>query len=311
MSAAPACSVVIPWHRGLADLRRAVDSVLAQSLADFEIVVAANGVSDESWAAATTLASDPRYRAIRLPSADVAAARNAGLDEARGELVFFLDADDRFHSDKLAAFVALQRRSSFDVAFSRGMRQRGGDVRWPFPADLWDGGEDLSEFFFCRGNTLSASAIVMSRRHRATLRFHSPPYEDPGLLLEARARGLLVVMLPEALYDWSDERAEGRLSRADNHDARLRWIEGPQIGVSARAKAAFRARCVGQHLFPRRAGECLGYFAQALRSRAVPPGELALFLLRGLIPGRLKDRALDAYFLLKTAGQSQQPGRGG
>ena len=306
----PACTVVIPWHRNLDDLARAVASVREQTLSDFEIVVVANGVDDAAWAAVRGLVEDPRYRTIRLAEAGAGPARNAGLDAARGRLVFFLDGDDRFHPEKLARFVAFHSEAGFDVAFSRGRRVRGNGVAWPFPIEVWDGSEPLSEFFFCRGNTCSSSAIVMDRARAREVRFETPPpYEDPGLLLDACAQGLRVAMLPDILYDWFDDRGAHRLSRVVDVETRLAWIEIGEIAATPKAKAAFRARCIGQHVFPRRPAECLGYFVQALRTGAVAPREVVLFMLRGLIPAGLRQSVLNAYFL-KAAASRRTPSLG-
>lgn len=310
-ASAPVCSVVIPWHRDLDDLARAVASVFEQTFADFELIVVANGVDDATWESVRAFRDDPRYRAMRLPTPGASAARNAGLDAARGGLVFFLDGDDRFHPEKLARFVSYHGEKGFDVALSRGLRKRGKGVDWPFPLETWDGCEPLSEFFFCRGNTASSSAIVVDRRHARDIRFDTPPpYEDPGLLLSADARGLRVAMLPDILYDWFDDRDANRLSRAVDAEARLTWIELPQIAATPKAKAAFRARCVGQHLFPNRAAECLGWFAKALFTGAVAPKEVTLFVLRGLMPAGLKRRAFDAYFRMKAATSRREPSLG-
>jgi glycosyltransferase involved in cell wall biosynthesis len=303
------CSVVIPWHRGIADLRRAVDSVLAQSHTRFEIIAVANGVSDADFAEAAALSSDPRYRAVRLEKADVSPARNHGAALASGELIFFLDADDRFHPGKLARFVELARAAPFDVAFSRGLRRRPGGVSWPWPVGHWDGRTPVAEFFFCEGGTISTSALVIAQRSREPLRFREPsrPYEDPELVIRAEHLGLRVVMLPEPLYDYFDERIDNRLSSKDNWADRLVWIDEMPDNVSDKARAAFRVRCVAQHLFPAKTLMCAGFFWDAFLKRAVPMRDLALFVIRGLIPRRLRHALVNRYFTSRAAHEARTP----
>lgn len=297
----PTCSIVIPWHRNLDDLRQAVDSVFAQSVQDFEVIVVANGVGDDAWAAAAALRPDPRYRAVRLATAGASPARNHGLALASGDLVFFLDADDVFFEGKLERVLAAHRDTGFDVAFSRGVRERGNGVSWAFPVALWDGTRPLSEFFFCDGGLISASAIVVSAAVRDRLRFDESCHfcEDPDLVIRAAAMGLKVEMLPDALYRWSDERTGDRLSQRPDYERRLAWIDRREGVFSEKARAGFRARCVAQHVFPRHFAQNLGYFVDALRLGAATPREVALFMLRGFLPAGPRRRLINLYFRLQ------------
>lgn len=300
-SQTPACSVVIPWHRNIDDLRQAVESVWAQSVQDFEVIVVANGVDDATWQEAAELVSDPRYRPVRLEVGNASAARNHGLDLAKGDLVFFLDADDLFFTGKLARFIDAHRETGFEIAFSRGVRDRGGDVSWLFPLGQWDGEQPVSEFFFCDGCTISASAIVMAKAARDQLRFARDcgSYEDPDLIIRAQALGLKALMLPEALYQWSDSRVGLRLSQMPNYDERLAWINRLGNAATPKACAAFRVRCVAQHDFPRNFPRNMRFFANALRLGAVTPREIALFMVRGLLPAGIRRSLINLYFRSK------------
>lgn len=298
----PLCSVVIPWYKDFAYLRRAVDSVLAQDQQDFEIIVVANGVTDENYAKVCSLYSDPRYRTARLPNAGGAEARNHGLFLARGHLVFFLDADDRFHPAKFSRFLEWHKAPGFHVAFSRGLRMRANGVSWPFPVGHWDGTRPVAEYFFCDGCTISSSAIVVSASVRDRVRFNTEArtYEDPDLIIRAEHSGLDVKMFSEPLYDWYDDAAADRMSRNVDWDRRLAWIESLPDNVSQKARTAFRARCVAQHVFPVHPFRCLGFFSDALLTGAIPPRDVILFMVRGLLPVSVRDSLLNRYFLRRA-----------
>lgn len=103
-------SVVIPTYNRAAVLPLAIESVLAQTCRDFEILIIDDGSDD---AGATEAAVRPyveaqgdRVRYIRRENGGVSAARNAGIENARGEWVAFLDDDDEFTPDKLNICLA-------------------------------------------------------------------------------------------------------------------------------------------------------------------------------------------------------------
>lgn len=104
----PTISVVIPTYNRARFLPAAVASVRAQSYPCDEILIVDDGSSDDT--AEVVAALGPGVRLIRQANAGPAAARNRGIDEARCDLVAFLDTDDRWLPGKLAAQVELFRR---------------------------------------------------------------------------------------------------------------------------------------------------------------------------------------------------------
>ena len=91
----PCISFIVPVYNMERLLPRALRSLRAQTLTDFEAILINDGSKDGSAAlCAQAAAEDARFRFIDQPNGGVAAARNAGLDAARGEYVFFLDPDD-------------------------------------------------------------------------------------------------------------------------------------------------------------------------------------------------------------------------
>jgi glycosyltransferase involved in cell wall biosynthesis len=103
----PAVSVILPTLTRVDFLRRAIDSVVAQTYTDFEIVVVVDGPSP---AVASFVSShpDPRVRLVqRETNGGVAAARNSGLEAARGRYIALLDDDNIWLPEKLEKQVPL------------------------------------------------------------------------------------------------------------------------------------------------------------------------------------------------------------
>ncbi|MEG4801757.1 glycosyltransferase [Microcoleus sp. ARI1-B5] len=111
MSAAtqtPQVSVIIPAYNGARYIAQAVESALCQTFTDLEIIVVDDGSTDETHQVLQPYFDRIRY--VYQENRGVAAARNRGIQEAKGEFIAFLDQDDFFWSDKLAAQIALFRQ---------------------------------------------------------------------------------------------------------------------------------------------------------------------------------------------------------
>ncbi|MDH0868297.1 glycosyltransferase family A protein [Mitsuaria sp. GD03876] len=108
-------SVVIPLYNKEHHILRAVESVLAQTHADFELVVVDDG-SKDGGAALVEAVADRRVRLHRQPNAGVSAARNRGVALTSAPLIAFLDADDAWEPDFLANVRALADRHPEAVA---------------------------------------------------------------------------------------------------------------------------------------------------------------------------------------------------
>ena len=120
-------SVVIPAFNAERFLAEAVQSVLRQRAADVEIVVIDDGSTDQSLAVAESIAG---VRCYRQDNRGIAAARNAGVKLARGNLLAFLDADDLWTDRKLAVQIDALRRHS-DVQIVAGRVEQFHDAARP------------------------------------------------------------------------------------------------------------------------------------------------------------------------------------
>jgi glycosyltransferase involved in cell wall biosynthesis len=126
LKGAPLVSVVIPCHGQAAYLEEAIESVLAQTYAQVEVVVVDDGSPDN---AARLAGRFPWVRCVRQANTGLAGARNAGIRASEGDLLVFLDADDRLLPRALEVGVE-ELRAHPEAAFAFGRYRRvAGDGR--------------------------------------------------------------------------------------------------------------------------------------------------------------------------------------
>ena len=113
----PRVSVIIPAYNAASFIGEAIESILAQSFQDFEIIVVDDGSTDGT---AEVVKKLPQVRLIEQPHSGIAVSRNAGILAACGELIAWIDADDRWTKDKLEKQVDwLDRHPETGIVFTR------------------------------------------------------------------------------------------------------------------------------------------------------------------------------------------------
>jgi glycosyltransferase involved in cell wall biosynthesis len=114
----PRVSAVIPVYNGERYLREAIQSVLAQDYPDLELIVVDDGSTDGSAAIARSFGERVRYH--HQPNAGLSAAQNAGIEQARGRFIAYLDCDDLWMPDKIARQITVfDRDSAVDLVFGQ------------------------------------------------------------------------------------------------------------------------------------------------------------------------------------------------
>lgn len=110
----PKISVIVPVYNTEKYLRRCIDSILAQTFTDFELLLVDDGSKDNSGAICDEYAKkDPRVRVFHKENGGVSSARNLGLDEAKGEWIAFVDSDDYILRYYLYNFYNAREKGSF------------------------------------------------------------------------------------------------------------------------------------------------------------------------------------------------------
>lgn len=102
----PLISIVIPVYNVESFLRKCLESVFHQSYTNWECILVDDGSLDGSGHICDEFATlDSRFRAIHIPNGGVSAARNLGIENAKGEFITFIDSDDFVEPDFLQAYM--------------------------------------------------------------------------------------------------------------------------------------------------------------------------------------------------------------
>lgn len=110
-------SVIVPVYKVEKYLVKCVNSILAQSFTDFELILVDDGSPDNSGKICDEFAEqDGRVKVIHQKNAGQAVARNAGISIARGEYIAFVDSDDYVTADYLKTLVSLIQKYQCDLA---------------------------------------------------------------------------------------------------------------------------------------------------------------------------------------------------
>lgn len=245
----PLVTVVIPTRNRPLLVKRAVQSALAQTLKELEIIVAIDG-PDEATRIELAQIDDLRLRVIELPiSKGGADARNSGVFAAEGEWVAFLDDDDEWLPQKLELQLETAKSSQYKfpiVACRLIARTPKGEFIWPrrLPA----GSEPLSEYLLARnslfhGEGLIQTSMIFTRKDllqklpfKSGLQRHQ---EWDWLLRAITLHSVGIEFVPEPLAIWYAEEQRKSISGKNNWHYSLTWIQENRNLVTSRAYAAF------------------------------------------------------------------------
>lgn len=239
-------TVLVPVFDAEATLSAALECVLAQTLADLELLVVLNGVTDRSGAIARELAArDPRVRVLELAEASLVGALNLGVREARAPVIARHDADDWMVPHRLEAqLAALDAHPEWSLVTAkvlceglggappgRGMERH---VAWLNSLETPDA---IAQERFIDAPVAHPAVMVRTAVIRDAGAYREGDFpEDHDLWLRLLGRGHRFGVVSELLVHWRDHAT--RLTRTDPRlrDA-ARWelvyqhlLEGPLLG---------------------------------------------------------------------------------
>lgn len=284
----PVFSVVIPLYNRAGVVGQTIRSVLDQDFGDFEIVVVDDGSRDDPEPVIAAFA-DPRIRFVRQDNAGGGAARNRGIEEARGRYIAFLDSDDQFLPGKLSIMAAALPWDERTVLYSQMQVDRGVDRYWVRPERGIREGEDVGEYLFCANQFMQTSTLVVPAGLAKHVRFDPAlkKGQDLDFAVRLALAGARFRMIERPLTIWLDATEAGRTSYVKGYETSLDWLDRCGHLLTARARHGYRATVLAYHMAPVRPLATLRELLAGLLLGRVPPRILARQALRSYLPKSL------------------------
>ena len=278
----PFFSIIIPVYNVAPYLRECLDSVLAQTFADWEALCVDDGSTDGSGAILNEYAvRDRRFRVIHQPNGGVSAARNAALDVARGEWVCFLDADDKIESHWLED-IALGAKDHPEADWIRTSYRDWIEGREPVPwpkghpcntsEKIYPDAADIAWHFLAYNGMMTIN--VFRRTTIQSIRFQTglSCCEDGCFVLDIailpQTRAILTIPNDDYRYRMRDTSASHSITCSDITKALMaemdRWVIHPsRRGVFSPAIDRYILRCLkGKNTVTKQEAKKLCFFAR-------------------------------------------------
>lgn len=135
----PLISIIVPAYNAEKYIHRCIESILSQTFIDFELLIINDGSTDGTKKICDEYASnDHRIRVFHKKNGGVSSARNHGLDNARGEWIVFVDADDYIPANALSNMVSISKNDDC-LCYYWGMLYENGGIWEEYPCRLTSG----------------------------------------------------------------------------------------------------------------------------------------------------------------------------
>lgn len=204
-------SVIVPVWNAARYLREALQSLRCQSYPNFEVILVNDGSADDSEEICREVCGqDSRFQLLNQANAGVSAARNAGIELAKGEWIAFMDADDIMMPDALETLWNAAKDTGAGIAV--GSYRRGRDFKMPkkgspVKMSTVDSAEAIKIGLYQKRILNNPWGVLFHSsvfKGTTPLRFRKCRYEDLDLFYQAFERVEKVCILDNVVYFYRD-----------------------------------------------------------------------------------------------------------
>ncbi len=255
----PAVSIIVPvYNVEEALLRSCIESALAQTFTDFELILVDDASTDGSAAVCEEYLNDKRVNLLRLPqNGGLANARNQGVTISTGEYITFLDADDRLVPETIERLLNIAAETTADIVIAdyqsakphhetSTSRKFGRYTKRPYKSQSFTPTEAVADILYQRQLNNSAWGKLYSRKLCEAEPFRSGWYEDLRTFPHIFLRANRIAYTPQKLYLYTDNPGSylhtfntGRAVVLDVTEEIVAFMEAnyPKIAPAARDRA--------------------------------------------------------------------------
>lgn len=244
----PVISIIVPVYKAEGTLQRCIESVLNQTYSSFELILVDDGSPDDSGKLCDHYSeADERIRVFHQENKGVSEARNAGLTQASGEYVCFLDCDDELYPDMLEKYLELIRQynadallGSLEVVSDNGKTISGFKNENSYGKEIWeDICLDSQPFGYAGGKMFKANIAREIRFNKNKI-----SQEDLDYNLEVYNRCSSIITTPAAayIYHYSNSQRDPQILDYIRNQLKLYDCAEANYRVSDKAKKAVLER---------------------------------------------------------------------
>jgi glycosyltransferase involved in cell wall biosynthesis len=290
----PSFSVVVPVYNRAYLLDRALSSVLEQSLQDFEIVVVDDGSHDNPQAVVDAI-GDSRIRFVRQDNRGGGAARNTGIDLARGRYIAFLDSDDRFLPHHLVTMKALLDRAPGIAAYARMSVDRGNGNATLRPPRSIRPDEHMADYLLRERGFVPTITLAVAAETARRVRYDPrlPFAQDTDFAIRLYLSGCRFVMADEPGAICEDVADPARVSQGRKGVKLIEWVEEMRPQIPSRAYHGCRGWTIAKGIAPTAPWRALALYLNALVRGCYRPKLAAVVFIQVFMPDALYRQVAD------------------
>ena len=240
-------SVIIPFFNRGSTIKRALESVIAQSHTGWECLVVDDGSSEEEKNNLIRIVEDISDSRIRLEhlteNKGGGAARNCGIEMASGKFIAFLDSDDEWMKDKLLIQVKEAEANPGYMLSCQSLVYHGSE-RGVLPQNL-NISSKVADYLFVNNGWLQTSSFFIRREDLGNIRFDEslPRHQDYDFLFQLEEIGIRPRIVPQVLVKvhWEDLESSGR---SNNIEISMYFLKSRKAKFTRTAASCFKVKFV-------------------------------------------------------------------
>ena len=242
-----AVSVIIPFFNRSSTVKRALESVIAQSHTDWECLVIDDGSSEAERNNLIRIVEDFGDSRICLEhlkeNTGGGAARNRGIEMASGEFIAFLDSDDEWMKDKLLIQIREANANPGYLLSCQSLVYHGSE-QGVLPQNL-NISSKVADYLFVNNGWLQTSSFFIRREDLSNIRFDEslPRHQDYDFLFQLEEIGIRPRIVPQVLVKvhWEDLESSGR---SNNIEISMQFLKSRKAKFTRTAASCFKVKFV-------------------------------------------------------------------